>query len=301
MTNYLPKLLITGAFGQVGSALQAHAFAEKYQLIPCSHVQMDLTKLSTIEQAITQLKPHLVINTAAFTAVDKAETTPQAAMEVNYLGAANLATVCAKYRIPLLHLSTDYVFDGIKTSAYTEPDVANPINIYGQSKHMGEEVIHDQCKFYLILRVSGIFSEFGVNFLKTILRLADEKDEIRVVKDQITCPTDANDIAHTIYLLADEMLATKEWQPGIYHYCSQPPVSWYDFATMIYNEAQLFRPLRVKHIKSILARDYPAAAQRPAYSVLDCHKIKSAFAIEQPDWRFGISRVLASLMKSRVT
>jgi dTDP-4-dehydrorhamnose reductase len=294
MKNYLPKILITGAKGQLGSALIHSVLSQNYTLIGRSHGEMDITDLTSLERSIPQLAPDLVINTAAYTAVDKAEQSNKEAMQVNYLGTANLAAVCEKYCIPLVHISTDYIFDGKKTSPYREEEEANPLNVYGKSKWMSEQAVRERCEQHLILRVSAVFSEYRTNFLKTILRLANEKAALHVVNDQLTCPTGASDIAHAIYHLADHIM-TKKSGYGTYHYCSDNPVSWYQFAVAIIEEAKKTKPLIVQEVKAIATADYPALAARPAYSVLDCGKIKTVFGLEQPQWEAAMKQSIANL------
>ncbi len=175
MKNSLSKILITGANGQLGMALRHHPRAASYHLIPCSHADLDITDPASIQRAITTFSPDMVMNCAAYTAVDKAEQDLKQALNVNYIGAQNLAIACDTNEIPLIHVSTDYVFDGTHTIPYQEHDLACPINVYGDTKWRGEQVIREACKQHIVLRVSGVFSEYGNNFLKTILRLAQEK------------------------------------------------------------------------------------------------------------------------------
>src|SRR5579862_812079 len=184
MTAYLPKIVITGGQGQLAKAIQFHVLANQFDLKFVSHTELDITQAIKLNEAFAQYKPDLIINTAAYTAVDKAEAERETALQVNHLGVKNLAIACEKYQVPLIHLSTDYVFDGSKNSAYQEIDATNPINFYGHSKQLGEQVIEQYLDNYIILRVSSVFSEYGHNFVKTILRLAQEKNELRIVEDQ---------------------------------------------------------------------------------------------------------------------
>ena len=271
--NSLFNVLITGGDGQVAQAIRQHPFSPHLNLTACTRTDLDITLTASIDQAIEKFKPSVIINTAAFTAVDKAEQEKEKALLVNNTGALNLALACKQHDIQLIHLSTDYIFDGEKSTGYQEDDTPNPINIYGLSKWQGEEAIRNHCEKYFILRVSGIFSAYGNNFYNTMQRLAKTQPEIRVVADQVTCPTSADDIASV--LLA---LATKHEHFGTYHFCSTPPVSWHGFA-----ETVLQKP-----IKAISTAEYPTAAKRPAYSVLNCHKIESVFGIKQPSWEHAI-------------
>lgn len=291
MKNYSPKILITGSNGQLGTALKQHPLARHFQLYACSRDKLDITDASMLEQIIKQYHPNFIINTAAYTNVDQAETAHDQAFKINEIGAQQLAITCEKHHIPLIHLSTDYIFDGENNTPYQEDDVPTPINLYGKSKWLGEIAIRKYCDAHLILRVSGVFSAYQNNFLKTILRLANEKTELRIVSDQITCPTSADDIARVIYtLLQDKML----W--GTYHYCNLTPISWYEFAVAIVKTAQKYQSLQVKDILPIATKDYPRPAKRPAYSVLNCDKIFCDYGIKQSSWQLAIDDALNQLI-----
>lgn len=294
--NYLTKILVTGGEGQVAQALRRHALQKNFELFFCSHKEMDIANLQTVSSVIQRVKPDLIVNTAAYTAVDKAESEQEAAMLANYVGAKNLAIVCQQQAVPFVQLSTDYVFDGTKQHAYQEEDKTNPINVYGKSKCLGEEAIREHCTHHFILRVSAVFSEYGNNFLKTMLRLGQEKKELRIVADQTTCPTDANDIARVIYLLSNRIFQQKA-SAGTYHYCGKEAVTWHQFATAIIETAKQYQPLAVEKIAAIAATDYPTPAKRPAYSVLDCKKIETQFGIEQMPLIHSIHHVVANLLK----
>lgn len=276
MNNSLPKLLITGGNGQLAQALLHHARNNEFHLISCARNDLDIIDASAITTAIKQFAPDMIVNTAAYTAVDKAESEINAAQLVNHLGAKNLAIACAKQQIPLIHLSTDYVFNGKKTLPYQEEDATNPINVYGKSKCLGEEAVREHCQQHIILRVSGIFSTYGNNFFKTMLKLAQSKTDLRVIADQITCPTHADDIANAIFTIAKSKTA---W--GTYHFCSAPSTSWHEFAETILN----------RKIKAITTSEYRTAAKRPPYSVLDCSKIKNVYGISQPSWKEAIEKI----------
>jgi dTDP-4-dehydrorhamnose reductase len=280
MKNYLPKLLITGSDGQVGNALRSHENSHHFQIIPCNRELMDITHPDVIEQAIAKFSPDIIVNTAAYTAVDKAENDVDKAMLINHSGARHLATACKKHHIPLIHLSTDYIFDGEKSSPYLEDDAVKPINIYGESKWLGEQAVREQCEKYIILRVSAVFSKYGNNFLKTMLRLGNERKELNVVADQITSPTYAGNIATVIYSLAGNL---KNW--GTYHYCDAPLASWHQFASAIIKNANL----PVEKINAITTAEYPTPAKRPAYSVLNCSKLKRDYGIHQADWTQAVA------------
>jgi dTDP-4-dehydrorhamnose reductase len=290
MSNYLPKILVTGGNGQIASALRSHAGAKEFEIIFCTHHDMDITNPDAIKKVFAQHQPNFIINTAAYTAVDKAESEHEQAMAINHLGALQLAIACAEYQIPLIQLSTDYIFDGTQTHAYIESDLANPINMYGESKWLGEEAVRQQLSEHIILRVSGVFSEFGTNFLKSILRLAKEKEELRIVADQTTCPTYAGAIAGLLYSLVKK---PPIW--GTYHYCSTKPLSWYDFAIAIINEAKKHTAISVKNIVAIPTADYLTPAKRPLNAILNCSKIQTQFNLPHTNCVDELPRLISLL------
>ncbi|WP_172622786.1 dTDP-4-dehydrorhamnose reductase [Aquicella siphonis] len=293
MQNYSLKILVTGGAGQLANALRAYQHT-RFHLVAATRSDLDITQEASIQKAISRHKPDLIVNAAAYTAVDKAEQEQDAAMRVNHLGAQNIAAACRKNRIPLIHLSTDYLFDGHSKTPYREEDTCHPLNIYGKSKWLGEQAVREQCEEHVILRVSAVFSEFGHNFLKTMLRLAAERDELRVIADQVTCPTYAGHIAKVIYDLADK---SSPW--GTYHYCDTAPVSWHQFASVIIQEANRHKKLRVTKIHPVPAAEYHTPAMRPAFSVLDCHKIASDYQITQAAWMDAVKKIVPSLLSGQ--
>tara|TARA_R110000868_G_scaffold208515_3_gene457981 strand:+ start:520 stop:1407 length:888 start_codon:yes stop_codon:yes gene_type:complete len=294
MTNYLPKLLVTGGQGQIAQAIANHSFASEFEIILCGHEELDITQPASIEAAIEKYLPDIVINTAAYTAVDKAESEVSTADRVNHMGAGQLALICNKNQIKLIHLSTDYIFDGNKDGKYNEEDEANPLNIYGKSKLEGEVATRKACPNHLILRVSGVFSEYGKNFLKNILQLAHERMTLSIVSDQMTCPTYAGDVAYAIL----KMCQTPSHK-GTFHFCSDEAVSWHDFAQAIIDEAEKHEKLTVNEVKAIKSADYPTPAKRPRFSVLNCAKIKTTFDIDQPSWHQTITRIIPKLIQEK--
>jgi dTDP-4-dehydrorhamnose reductase len=274
------NILITGANGQVGQALQAFAKAHEIKVFSLSHLECDITCANQVEAIFSKVQPKFLINTAAFTAVD-----------INAYALEHLAKTSAKYDCILLHLSTDYVFDGEKNVAYKETDVVHPLSIYGQSKYLGEQLIQQNLDKYLIFRVSWIFSEYGHNFLKTILRLAQEKKELQIVNDQRGCPTSASRVASMLFRVINQLKhGESSW--GIYHYCDQPIVTWYEFAQQIIQEAKKIFPVQVEKILAITTVEFPTLAKRPQHSVLDCSKMMQVFHIQPSDWREQLARVI---------
>ncbi len=284
------RILITGGQGQVAQSLKNHPMASHFETIFLDKTQCDITSASSIQAAFETYHPDVIINTAAYTAVDLAETNGGDAYIINAAGSLLLAESCHAHSTRLIHLSTDYVFDGTANTPYQETDSTHPVNVYGLSKWQGEEAVRSTLDNHLILRVSGVFSEFGKNFLKTILRLAREQETLRIVGDQFTCPTDAYAIAEAVYTLVNQPNIT-----GTYHFCSQESISWHAFASLITNAA--VEPLKMKTLQNITTDEFPTAAKRPAYSVLDCRKILDDASIQHPNIRESIQRVITQLSK----
>jgi dTDP-4-dehydrorhamnose reductase len=300
------KLLITGSHGQVGSEVTQLASKNGIQVAGLSHQELDITQYEEVLLAVEKNAPDYIINCAAYTAVDKAESESETAFAVNYIGSENLAKACAYYHLSLLHISTDYVFDGTLKRPYSEIDQPAPINIYGLSKWKGEEAIRDHCPQHIILRTSGVFGMQGHNIVKIFLRLAKEQEVMRVVADQYTCPTPAADIAEVILSIVQQTLPqtmahsiksnseknSSDGLFGTFHYCGAEITSWHEFATELVNIAEQYHSLKVKNIEAIQMSDYPTPAKRPAYSVLDCKKLLSTFGLSQRSWKSGLELVL---------
>jgi dTDP-4-dehydrorhamnose reductase len=274
-------VLVTGANGQLGQSLQF--IAQNYpeiNFVFCSSSELDISNKENCEQVFLKHKPQYGINAAAYTAVDKAESEPEKAYLNNAIGAKNIAEVCKKHNTVLIHVSTDFVFDGNKTTPYTEEDVPNPTGVYGQSKLEGEFEIKKTWEKHFIVRTSWVYSKFGNNFMKTMLRLASERDSISVVNDQIGTPTNAIDLAETLI----KMIKVNNQLPrmdlyGIYNYSNEGQCSWFEFAQEIFkiNKDTI-------NLLPITTSDYPTPAKRPKYSVLDKTKIKLIFKIEIKSW-----------------
>ncbi|HLF50998.1 dTDP-4-dehydrorhamnose reductase [Flavobacterium sp.] len=269
-------VLVTGANGQLGQALQF--VSKKYpkiQFVFTSSKELDITNKDSIKTVFEKEKPDFCINTAAYTAVDKAESEPENADLINVIGAKNLAEVCKDFNVTLLHVSTDFVFDGKKAIPYTEDDATNPQSEYGQTKLDGEKTIQEILENYYIIRTSWLYSDFGNNFMKTMLRLAKERTSLGVVNDQIGTPTHAVDLAEALI----KIILSDKKAYGIYHFSNEGAASWYDFAKKI------FEINKVKiDLKPIPTTQFPTPAQRPKYSVLDKTKIKTVFGIDIKNW-----------------
>ena len=299
MKNNTP-ILLTGASGQVGYEVRRLAGEPGHALIALTRQQLDIGDAEAVEQLVARLQPSLVINAAAYTAVDKAEQEREAAMRANRQGPANLAAACQAHRIPLIHLSTDYVFDGNKAGAYHEEDPVAPTGVYGQSKMEGEEEVRARLKEHLIIRVSWVFGPHGNNFVKTMLRLASERDELRVVADQHGCPTSATHIAEMLLTLADKLREGGEIPWGTYHFCDRPETTWHGFAETIVKEALATGLLHhAVPVHPISTSDYPTPARRPLNSVLDCTRIMKTFDLTRPSWQEGLTSMLALIKQEQ--
>lgn len=289
------NILITGAQGQVGKEL-VNIANQHHDVISAGRTELDITQLKSVEDYIQSSSPDIVINAAAYTAVDKAEEDQEIAYAINCDGAKNLATTCLKQNIPLLHISTDYVFNGKKPDAYNENDIVLPLGIYGDSKWQGEEAIRKHLTQHIILRVAWVFGAHGNNFVKTMLRLAKDKNELNVVADQFGGPSPAKDIAKTLIRLVDIYQKEKKLQWGTYHYCGEEKTSWCDFAKEIFKQAKENHLINKNvQVNSITTAEYPTQAKRPQNSMLNGAKIKSTFDIDMPDWRESLTEVLSEL------
>jgi dTDP-4-dehydrorhamnose reductase len=278
------EILVTGKNGQLGAELQAIAsnYAE-YTWHFTGSAELDITNQKETESFFQQNKIDVIINCAAYTAVDKAEDEPEQAFAVNCSGVQNLANVCEIHKIKIIHISTDYVFNGTAHRPYVETDTIDPIGIYGKSKRAGEEAIIDSNISALIIRTSWVYSTYGNNFVKTMLRLGKEREELNVIFDQIGTPTNAKDLAAAIVQIA---LQQEKWKnkQEIYHYSNEGVASWYDFAHAIFERNNI----QIK-LNPILTKDYPTKAKRPHYSVLDKTKIKTDFNITIPHWKESLA------------
>jgi dTDP-4-dehydrorhamnose reductase len=288
------KILILGSQGQLGRCLYDQFSQTDYELIYHSRADTDIADLTETSENLIALNPDIVVNATAYTAVDLAETHESLAYQVNHFAVDNLASQCEKIGSFLIHVSTDYVFDGTASRPYKEEDKTNPKSVYGASKLAGEIAIQrTDCRF-LIIRTSWVFSEYGNNFFKTMLRLGAERETLSIVGDQIGCPTYAQDIASLIVDLIPR-IDKGSVESGIYHFCGDTACSWYQFAKEIFAQADQLGYRTPKQVQSIATKDYPTPAKRPGYSVFDCTKIENTFNISRSNWRFGIDRVLSVL------
>lgn len=287
-----PVILVTGANGQLGKELQEIASSNSlFKFVFLSREDLPIHHFELVRSYFDTVKPAYCINCAAYTAVDKAESEKELAFQVNGESVGVLAAVCKKYDTKFIHISTDYVFDGTATVAYKEDDPVNPINIYGASKLEGEKQALQYNEDSLIIRTSWVYSSHGKNFVKTMLRLMQEKTEINVVNDQFGSPTYAADLASAImHIITSSHRSNHNWKKGIYHYANDGIISWYDFAVAI---KELTGSKCVVH--PISTSQYPTPAKRPHYSVFNKEKIIQTFAIDIPAWKESLVHCLHKL------
>ncbi len=287
------KILVLGCKGQLGRCLNDQLINTDHEVIYTSREQIDITDFEQTKNQILKISPNLIINATAYTAVDKAEEDQKNANLINHLAVKNIADICNQLECWLIHVSTDYVFDGNTKIPYKEDDQTNPQGAYGETKLNGELAIQTSGCKHIIIRTAWVFSEYGNNFLKTMLRLGAERDELSIVGDQIGCPTYAQDIARSIVEIVPQ-LNSREYN-DIYHYCGDQPCSWYDFANAIFDQA-MSNNLKIPSIvNSIETSAYPTPAKRPAFSVLNCSKIENDFGVHASNWQEGTRQVIRKL------
>lgn len=289
------KILVAGGQGQLARALVEQGQArDGVTVVAIGRPELDLCKPNTIERAMAAVTPALVVNAAAYTAVDKAETDAAAAFALNCDGAAALAAAATAAGVPIIHVSTDYVFGGAKASAYVETDVVGPTGAYGWSKLAGEEVVMGANPQHLILRTAWVFAPYGANFLKTIVRLAKERPELRVVADQRGNPTYAPHLAAAILAVAEKLANGGQPAWGIYHAAGAGETTWHGFAKAIVAAGKLFGVPQVP-VTAIATADYLTPAKRPANSCLDCGKLERVFGVRLPPWQEGVEECMSRL------
>ena len=281
------KILVTGSYGQLGNSLRK--IFENDPSLDVTYTDydtLDITDRKSVDRFLSDNKFDIVVNCAAYTAVDKAETDEILASKLNTQAVGNLGEAAAANGTKVIHISTDYVFSGQGYRPYAENDEPYPQGIYGRTKLEGEGLLKSFCQDAMIIRTAWLYSEYGKNFVKTMLRLAEDHDELRVVCDQIGTPTYAGDLAEAIY----HIVKHDSWLPGIYHFTDEGVASWYDFSVAIFREAGK----KVK-VNPVPTSEYPTPAKRPLYSVLSKQKIKSKFGIEIPYWLDSLKKYIAIL------
>lgn len=282
------KILVTGANGQLGRELR-RILEEKFPGVTTytDVEELDITNGKDVDEFVERGDFSHIINCAAYTAVDKAESDQTLCYRINADAVQNIATAASKYGVKVLHVSTDYVFDGTNHRPYRESDKVNPVSAYGNSKRKGEMVLLSMCPDAILIRTAWLYSPFGHNFVKTMIRLGREKQELRVVSDQIGTPTYALDLAEAIA----HILGSRQWVPGIYHFTDEGACSWYDFTKAIHRIAGI----KGCKVIPVATEDYPTAATRPAYSILDKTMIKKTFEMEIPYWEESLEKCIEVL------
>lgn len=289
----MAKFLITGAKGQVGFCLTQQLMGKVEMLALDSH-ELDITNRELVFNTIREFRPDIIINAAAYTAVDKAETEIDCAEAINIKGPKYLAEAANEIDAIILHISTDYVFEGTGSGEYYEHQLPNPQSVYGRTKLAGEIAVQQANPKHIILRTAWVFGEHGNNFVKVMLHLAKIRNSLGVVDDQFGGPTYAGDIASTLIEIANQLLAGKQGAFGIYHFTGKPYVSWCDFARSIFNEAELQGVLKNKPmVNCITTADYPTLAKRPQNSRLNLEKIEYTFSIKPSDWQRALKDIKA--------
>ncbi|MGV8813324.1 MAG: dTDP-4-dehydrorhamnose reductase [Gelidibacter sp.] len=285
----MTTVLVTGASGQLGQCIKdiAHQFPA-LNLLFVDKNTLDITNTNDVLEFFETHTIDWCINCAAYTAVDNAENDHENAYKVNVFGVKNIAQACQKYDVKMIHVSTDFVFDGLKTAPYTELDIPNPINIYGETKLKGENEIQQILEKHFIIRTSWLYSEHGSNFMKTMLRLAEDRDELSVIDDQFGTPTYAGDLAQIIF----QIIQTNSKNYGTFHYSNDGAISWFDFSKAIFELSDV----EIK-LNAIPTTSYPTPAKRPIYSIMDKSKIIVTMGIEIPFWEKSLNRALIKLNK----
>jgi len=281
------RVVVTGANGQLGSELKD--VLSRYKELDCFFLdrkQLPLEQTMIIQDLLAQYEPDLIIHAAAYTAVDKAEKEPELADLINHAASIEIAQYCRLHQVKLIAISTDYVFDGNSSVPLDENAPVDPINVYGLTKLKGEQEIQKWHADAIIIRTSWVYSQYGHNFVKTMIRLMTERKEIAVIADQIGSPTAANDLAESILAI----ISATDWVPGVYHYSNEGEISWFDFACAIKEIKGL-----ACIVKPITTDEYPTAAKRPHYSLLDKSKIKTIYKLDIPNWYTSLESVLSSL------
>lgn len=289
----MAKFLITGAKGQVGYCL-TQQLQGKHEILAVDRDELDITDQSAVKNAVENFRPDVIINAAAHTAVDRAETEVELSEAINVKGPQYLAEAAKNVGAAILHISTDYVFDGQREGKYKETDATDPQGVYGKTKLEGEQAVAKANDKFIVLRTAWVFGEHGNNFVKTMLRLAKTRDTLGVVADQIGGPTYSGDIAASLIQIAEKIIAGEDVQYGIYHFTGEPYVSWCDFAKAIFDEAISQNVLEKSPlVNAITTADYPTPAKRPANSCLDLTKIQQVFGIQPSDWQTALKNIKA--------
>lgn len=286
------RVLVTGSEGQLSRSLVERAAAHpRLSIQTTRRPDVDLARPGSLSQAIERIRPDLVINAAAYTQVDQAESEPELAFRINRDAAGEAAAAAFKIGAPIIQLSTDYVFDGTSSTPYREEDPTNPLNVYGASKLAGEKAVAEANPDHLILRTSWVISPFGTNFVKTMLRLATQREEVAVVSDQRGCPTSALDLASAILDLAERRYDGERvgWR-ATYHLAGSEDASWAELAQAVFDALGV-----LTRVRPIGSAEYPTPARRPSFGVLDCSRVRDTLGTSLPDWRCSLPGLIAAV------
>ncbi|MBW2663306.1 MAG: dTDP-4-dehydrorhamnose reductase [Deltaproteobacteria bacterium] len=289
------KILVTGSKGQLGRELISQGKQFNFEILSFDLPELDITDIIQVEKILSNFHPSLIINAAAYTNVDGAESEKTLAFKVNREGPANLAKACAKAKIPLIHISTDYIFDGRKGMPYIETDPVSPTGVYGKSKEQGEAEVRSHLNRHIILRTAWLYGIHGHNFVKTMLKLGKEKKIIKVVADQYGCPTSADDLAETVLIIADRIRNGSKIKWGTYHYCGHGITTWHKFAKTIFEISREYDSMENPMVEPVTTSEYPTKAKRPAFSALDCSLIHKNFGISVKPWQESLKRTIRAL------
>ncbi|AWN73968.1 dTDP-4-dehydrorhamnose reductase [Legionella anisa] len=296
------KILIIGANGQVGSEIIQLFMSTEHQIVPLTRKELDCVHVSEVISTLSLIQPELIINASAYTAVDKAEDEVMLAHRINEEFVRQLALYCAQKKIALIHLSTDYVFDGTKKGAYSETDSTHPQGVYAQSKLAGEQAITSLLNEYIILRVSWVFGVYGANFVKTILKLASSREELSVVADQWGRPTAAQDIARVLLAIVAKISTPPFNDWGVYHYAGAGVTNWYEFSCFFIDLAKKKgMSLTLSHLRPIKSEEYVTKAKRPKNSVLNTTKIEQILNIQCRSWKDYLPGVVERFMEQNIS
>jgi len=289
------KTAVLGSLGMLATDLCSLLKAQGHGVVELDLPELDIRDANQVVKTLSRCAPEAVINCAAYTNVDQAESESELAYTVNRDGARHVAEACSAMRIPLIHISTDYVFDGNATTPYSEEDEPHPLGVYGMSKLEGENAVRSTARQHYIVRTAWLYGVGGKNFVKTILHHARTKPELRVVADQYGCPTWTMVLAEGLGAFLERMAEGKPAPWGTYHCCGKGITSWQEFAEMIIREGRIHEPLMAQRVLPITTAEYPTAARRPHYSALDCQKIESALGFKPPDWQTSLKLMLERL------
>jgi dTDP-4-dehydrorhamnose reductase len=290
---------IIGKNGQLGRELIRRSPGSELTVAAFGRDKCDIADADGVERTLQTNSLDLVVNAAAYTAVDQAEEDAARAYAVNAEGPGNLAAFCSRHGIPLIHISTDYVFDGKQTIPYRESDAVSPLGIYGESKARGEQNVREQLAAHIIIRTAWLYSAVGRNFVKTMLRLGREKTILKVVDDQYGCPTSAADLADAVWQIILRVRRNRQPCWGTYHFCNRGETTWFGFAQAVFTRARQYSAysLQVKQLMPITTADYPTPAKRPAFSVLNCDLIQKTFSIPIRPWQAALQDTLEDLFR----